>query len=173
VDFEVVTDTGLSDAVSELADELRQASGDFAKATSTVPGELLIALRCLPEALGRRSFSRFDRASRTLAVDVTVSKERFSGQTVAWQREELGRVLWERLAHVVATTSAPWSPVQRDAVHHAAQAMLSSAGWLDGARARARDLLDRGRPIDQVAETVGLETDEVEDIYLASLTERG
>ncbi len=173
MDFEVVTDTGLSDAVRELADELRQATGDFARATATVPGELLIALRCLPEALGRRSFSRFDRASRTLTIDDTVSKERFGGQTVAWQREELGRVLGERLAHVVATTSAPWSPPQRDAVHHAARAMLRSVGWLDGARAHARDLLDRGQAIDEVAETVGLETDEVEGIYLASLTERG
>jgi monoamine oxidase len=173
VDFEVVTDTGPGDAVRELADELRQVSADFARATATVPGELLIGLRCLPEALGRRSFSRFDRASQTLTIDVTVSEERFAGQTVAWQREELGRVLWERLAHGVATTSAPWVPAQRDAVHLAAQAMLRSVGWLDGARARARDLLDRGHAIDQVAETVGLDTDEIEDIYMASLAERG
>ncbi len=106
MDFEVVTDTGLSDAVRDLADELRQVSGDFASVTATVSGELLIGLRCLPEALGRRSFSRFDRAGHTLTIDVTVSKERFGGQTVAWQREELGRVLCERLAHVVAATSA-------------------------------------------------------------------
>ena len=171
MDFAIVTDTGLSDAVRELAGELRDLSGDFAGATATVLGELLVGLRCLPEALGRRSFSRYSRADRTLAIDVTVTKESFRGQTVAWQREELGRVLWERLAHAVATTSAPWSPAQREAVRDAARAMLLSAGWLDGARARARDLLDRGQAIDEVAEAVGLEMAEVEDIYVASLTE--
>ena len=80
MDFAVVTVTGPSDAVRELADELRQVSGDFAKATVIVPGELLIGLRCLPEALGRRSFSRFDLASHTLSIDVTVSEERFGGE---------------------------------------------------------------------------------------------
>jgi hypothetical protein len=169
VEFEVVTDTGLADAVRELADELRQVSGDFARATADVPGELLVGLRCLPEALGRRTFSRFDRASQTLVVDLAVSRERFDGQTAAWQREELGGVLWERLAHAVATTSAPWSPVQRDAVLHAGRMMLVTAGWLDGARARARDLLEQGHPIDEVAQAVGLDTDEVENIYVATL----
>lgn len=171
MDFEVVTDTGVADAVRALADELRQVSDEFAAATATVPGELLVALRCLPEAIGRRTFSRFDRANQTLGVDLTVSKERFAGQTVAWQREELGRVLWERLAHVVATTSAPWSRAQRDTVHDAAHAMLVSAGWLDGARARARDLLEQGHAIDEVAEAVGLRTDEVEDLYVTTLTD--
>ena len=51
--------------------------------------------------------------------------------------------------------------------------MLRSADWLDGARARARDLLDQGQSIDQAVEMVGLQTDEVEDIYIASRTERG
>jgi hypothetical protein len=173
VDFEVVTDTGLTDAVWELAEELRQVSGVFAAATASVPGELLVGLRCLPEALDRRTFSRYDRASRTLAVDLTVSRERFAGQTTAWQREELGRILWERLAHVIATTSAPWPPTSRDALHHATQSMLLSTGWLDGARARARHLLEQGHPIDHVAETVGLDHGEVEDIYVATLTENG
>jgi hypothetical protein len=171
VEFEVVTDIGVADAVRELADELRQVAGDFATATAGVTGELLVALRCLPQALGRRTFSRFDKASQTLGVDLTVSKERFAGQTVAWQREELGRVLWERLAHVVATTSAPWSAADRETVHHAVHAMLTSAGWLDGARAQARTLLEQGHPIDHVAETVDLETGEVENIYIAMLTE--
>lgn len=173
MNFEVVTDTGPADAVRELADELREVSSEFATATAAVPGELLIGLRCLPEALGRRTFSRFDRADGTLSIDLTVSQERFAGQTVAWQREELGRLLAERLEHVAATTSAPWSPAQREAVHHAARTMLRSAGWLDGARSRARAQLDQGQPIDEVAEAAGLEMAEVEDIYVAMLTEPG
>ena len=173
MDFEVVTDAGGADAVRELAGELRRVSGEFAVATSAVPGELLVALRCLPEALGRRTFSRFDRADQVLAIDLTVSRERFAGRTVAWQREELGRLLAERLGHVVATTSAPWSAAQREAVHRAAHAMLLSAGWLGGARSRARELLEQGRSIDQVAEAVGLECAEVEDMYVAMLTEQG
>ena len=51
--------------------------------------------------------------------------------------------------------------------------MLVSAGWLDGARARARHLLGQGEAIDQVADAVGLEHAEVEDIYVATLTENG
>ncbi|ADJ48160.1 hypothetical protein AMES_6335 [Amycolatopsis mediterranei S699] len=173
VNFEVVTDTGSADAVRELAGELRDVSSEFATTTAAVPGELLVGLRCLPEALGRRTFSRFDRADGTLTIDLTVSQERFAGQTVAWQREELGRLLEERFGHVLATTSAPWSPAQREAVRHAARTMLLSAGWLDGARSRARALLEQGQPIDQVAEAAGLESAEVEDIYVAMLTEHG
>jgi hypothetical protein len=90
---------------------------------------------------------------------------------MAWQREELGRVLAERLTHVTATTSAPWSPPQRTAVRDAALAMLESAGWLGGARARARTLLDQGHPIDEVAAAVSLDPDEIEAIYVAMLAE--
>ena len=173
MNFEVVTDTGGADAVGELAGELREAHGEFAAATATVPGELLVGLRCLPEALGRRTFSRFDRAGRTLLVDLTVSRERFAGRTVAWQREELGRLLDERIGHAVATTSAPWSPAQREAVRDAVRTMLLAAGWLDGARSRARALLGEGQPIDEVAEAVGLEMAEIEDVYVAMLTGNG
>ncbi|MEV5718567.1 hypothetical protein AB0L41_32165 [Amycolatopsis mediterranei] len=49
----------------------------------------------------------------------------------------------------------------------------AALGWLDGARSRARALLEQGQPIDQVAEAAGLESAEVEDIYVAMLTEHG
>lgn len=173
MDLEVVTDTGPTDAVWELAKELRRVSAEFAAATASVPGELLLGLRCLPDALGRRTFSRYDRVSRTLNIDLTVSRERFTGQTVAWQREELGRVLAERLAHAIATTSAPWPPASRAALRHATQSVLLSIGWLGGARAQARTLLDQGQPLDHVAEATGLDLAEVEDIYIATLTGNG
>ncbi len=55
--------------------------------------ELLVALRCLPEGLGRGYVQPFDLASQTLGVDITVSRERSPDKSVAWQREEFGRVL--------------------------------------------------------------------------------
>lgn len=88
--------TGVAVAVRELADELRQVAGDFATATASVTGALLVVSRRLPHALGRRTFSRFDKGKpdtgRPDSQQGTVRRT-----TVARQREELGSVLWERL----------------------------------------------------------------------------
>ncbi|MFM1725472.1 hypothetical protein ABEU20_004088 [Rhodococcus sp. PAM 2766] len=169
MDLVVTSDTGPVGEVYRLASELQDAGADFAVATKSLPGALVICLRCLPESGGRRSFTRYEKTEPAMLVDVCVSEEAVGGRTAAQQRETLGELLRHWIGRASLSRSAPWSPGQRAELRRAAEQSLATLGWLDGPRTRAAELCRAGLPLDDIAEVTGLELDEVEDLFAATL----
>ncbi|WP_430335222.1 hypothetical protein [Rhodococcus sp. ACT016] len=172
MDLAVTSDTGPVGGVYELAGELQQAREAFRTATADMAGTLLVCLRCLPADLRRRSWTRFETSDSTLVVDLSVTEEEMAGRTTAEQREMLGALLREWLGKAFRSRSAPWTRPQRTELQHAAVHILTTLGWLDGARARAAQMLRDGHPLDSVAESTELDLGEVENMF-AELTSSG
>lgn len=169
MDLVVTSDTGPVGDVYRLASELQDAGVDFAVATKSVPGALVICLRCLPESYGRRSFTRYETIVPAMLLDICVSEEAMGGRPTAQQRETLGELLRHWIGRVSRSRTAPWSPSQRAELRHAAEQSLVSLGWLDGPRTRAVELCRAGLPLDDIAEATGLPLSEVEDLYTDTL----
>lgn len=165
MDLVVTSDTGPIGDVYALASELQEAGPDFAATTNTVPGTLVICLRCLPANIGRRSFTRYERNEPAMVVDVCVTEEAMTGSSMWQQRETLGESLREWIGKASLSRSAPWSRGQRSDIRHATEQTLVRLGWLDGPRARAAELCTAGLPLDEIAEMTGLALGEVEDLF--------
>lgn len=60
-------------------------------------GNMGIALRCLPDEIGRKTFKRYDKKSKYLTVDITVSLEAYKKLYKIEQRHELGHTIYANL----------------------------------------------------------------------------
>ena len=169
MDLVVTSDTGPVGDVYRLASELQDAGVDFAVATQSVPGALVICLRCLPESYGRRSFTRYETIEPAMLVDIRVSEEAMGGRPTAQQRETLGELLRHWIGRASRSRTAPWSPSQRADLRQATEQSLVTLGWLDGPRTRAAELCRAGLPLDDIAEATGLPLSEVEDLFADTL----
>lgn len=163
----MTTDTGPVGDLRALADELDDQAATFGLRTSDVPGVLGVCLRSVPHEWERRSTTRFVQRDGALDVDLVVAEERLAGATLDEQREVVGTELRDLLRRGVASRTAPWSAGQRALVIDAADETLGRLGWIGGRRARARQMLRAGTPLDEVSDATGVPLAEVEDLYLA------
>ena len=61
------------------------------------PGNIGIALRCLPDEIRRKTFKRYDKRDKYLTIDITVSLEVYKKLHKIEQRHELGHVIYGNL----------------------------------------------------------------------------
>lgn len=90
----------------------------------------------------------------------------------SWQREFLGAKLVDLVDTKLPNAKMPWSQEDRRTVGVAFRSVLTDRGWIDGLRSQARALLATDDALDTIAESVGLELAEVEDLYSEFLSNR-
>lgn len=62
------------------------------------PAVIGIALRCLPEEIGRKTFIRYDKNDKYLTIDITISLEAYKKWYRIEQRHELGHTIFAKLS---------------------------------------------------------------------------
>jgi len=65
------------------------------------PDVMGIALRCLPDSIGRKSFKRYDKKDRYLTIDITVSYEKYKSLQRIEQRHELSHTIYDHIADAI------------------------------------------------------------------------
>ena len=81
MDFSIVTDTAGA-SVSELGSALRELLVDkINKKYEKYNISIGIAIRCLPDSYGRRSFVRYTKSDNYLTIDFCVSVEEYEMNT--------------------------------------------------------------------------------------------
>lgn len=96
MDFSIVTDTAGAN-VSELGTALRDLLTDKVNQKyDKYDISIGIAIRCLPESYGRKSFVRYTKSDNYLTIDFCVSVEDYKTKYKVEQKFELGKVflLW-------------------------------------------------------------------------------
>ena len=96
MDFSIVTDTAGA-SVSELSSDLRDLLVDkINKKYEKYNISIGIAIRCLPDSYGRRSFVRYTKSDNYLTIDFCVSVEEYETKYAVEQQFELGKtfLLW-------------------------------------------------------------------------------
>jgi len=96
MDFSIVTDTAGTN-VSELGTALRDLLTDKVNQKyDKYDISIGIAIRCLPESYGRKSFVRYTKSDNYLTKDFCVSVEDYETKYKVEQKFELGKVflLW-------------------------------------------------------------------------------
>jgi hypothetical protein len=66
------------------------------------PDVMGVALRCLPDEIGRKTFKRYDKKDRYLTIDITVSYEKYKGLQKIEQRHDLGHILYDNIADAIS-----------------------------------------------------------------------
>jgi hypothetical protein len=92
------SDTYPANRVYELSAELRRLELYMADKIPDFPFEIGVALRCLPDSIGRNTFRRFSAKDNCLVVDITVSQDRFKCMSKNERREILGHVMFDFVA---------------------------------------------------------------------------
>lgn len=160
-----MTDTYPSNRVLDLCRELDGLATRLAAQNGSFPYDIGLAVRCLPEQIGRRTFRRFDTADHCLTLDVTVSQDVYRMLSMNEQREQLGSTLYAYIEESVGK-------YKKKAEEAAIAGLLSSIRdwmrehkWLDGPVAEANALLDEEAPFQDIARKTGLSLTEVEDLW--------
>ncbi len=82
------------DHVLEISDELPPAFERAAAGCPDVDVEVFVCFRCLPDALGRKTFRRYDKADNVLYLDMTLSHDHYATLSKQEQRRELSHTFF-------------------------------------------------------------------------------
>ena len=81
--------------VGVLCSELMGLEDELQNRQISFPYDIGVALRCLPDEIGRKTFRRFNKNENCLTLDLTVSYEEYQLLSKNEQREKLGILLFD------------------------------------------------------------------------------
>jgi hypothetical protein len=165
VNINFVSDTYPLCCVAELCSELIQMEEWFAQSNISFPYTIGVALRCLPDEIGRKTFRRFDKIDNDLTLDITVSHEKYQLLSKNEQREKLGILLFDYIAASVKKYKEA-SKKEQDELLLAIKTWMLSNNWLDGNIKKAREMINADMDLFAVSQEIELSFEEVEYIYL-------
>ncbi|MFX1707181.1 hypothetical protein PV783_24650 [Chitinophaga sp. CC14] len=101
-------DTHLNSILS-LRDELEPVCEKVNEDYRTVeaPSVMGIAIRCLPDNIGRKSFKRYDKKDRYLTIDIAISYEKYKNLQKIEQRHELSHTLYDHVVDAIEKYKFP------------------------------------------------------------------
>lgn len=159
------SDTDLRNRVADLCQELSVMENVISIKNRTFPFDIGVAIRCLLDIIGRKSFYRFETKHNCLTIDITVSQDKYKTLSKNEQREQLGI---DFFSYFEKSLSKNEKRVSKDAITHVIQSVrdwLKENNWIDGNIAIARNLLESGLTLFDVSEQTRLPLNEIEDLF--------
>lgn len=92
----------LRDELDPVCDRINEKYSDV-----RIPEVMGIAIRCLPDDIGRKSFSRYDKKDSYLTIDVTISYEKYKSLQKIEQRHELGHTIYQHITGAISKNKFP------------------------------------------------------------------
>jgi hypothetical protein len=122
------SDTSARSKVYEIADEIDIVFEQLEKKFKGVKLNIIVAFRCLPDKIGRKTFRRFDKKENALILDITVSEDKYSKLTKAEQRYHLSHTFFDYLKDSLIKYKFPGLDIEY--FLEVVNKLLQGIGWL-------------------------------------------
>ncbi|OUS76286.1 hypothetical protein B1748_13575 [Paenibacillus sp. MY03] len=150
--------------VGQLSDELLPL--EEVAETWQFPYDIIVVWRVLPESYGRKTFRRFDSNDNTLALDMSITYERYQLMSKNEQREALGIYLYTYMSESVAKYKKYADKETQNQFLAKIKSWMLENNWLDGKINQARELLTQNMGLYEVSQQLQMPLEEVEYILL-------